>query len=221
MFKKVLIAEDLDSVNKAVQDLLKNIGVEQIENSQHCDDAYLLLKKAELDNEPFELLICDLSFKPDHRDEKIKSGEELAARLKQELPALKIIINTVEDHAGMVKRIWEAGIADSYVLKDRNGLKNLQLAIEKLAHDEKYLSPSLQKILRQQNLVQLSDYEVSILNYLAEGYNQDEIHEAFREKNISPNSKSSIEKKLKDLRDDFGAKTNPHLISIAKNLQII
>lgn len=221
MLRKVIIAEDLDSVNKAVKDLLLNLDTKNVSHTQYCDEAYLKLKKAQLDNDPFDLLICDLNFKPDHRNEKLNSGEELAKVLRKEIPDLKIIINTVEDHPNVVKRIWNSNIADAYVIKDRNGLKNLEAAIKKVAHGEKFLSPSIERSLSTNNIIELNDYEMSILKYISRGYNQDEIHEIFKKDNISPFSKSSIEKKLKDLRESFDARTNPQLVSIVKDLHLI
>ena len=221
MFKKILIAEDLDSVNIAIKTLLLEMGIQEICYAQYCDEAYLKAKKAALDRETFDLLICDLSFKPDHRIEKISSGEQLAIKLKEELPELKIIINTIEDQPSIVKRIWGSGIADAYVCKDRNGLKNLRQAINTILNNKKYLSPTLVHSLNTKNLIELSNYEVALLKYLSLGYNQDEMHELLKKENLHPNSKSSIEKKLKDLREDFGAKNNPQLVSLAISLQLI
>lgn len=221
MFKKVIIAEDLDSVNKAVKDLLLDLDVANVSHTQYCDEAYLKIKKAELDKDPFDLLICDLNFKADHRNEKITSGEDLARVLRDEMPGLKIIINSVEDHPNMVKRIWNSNIADAYVVKDRNGLKNLQNAILKVAEGENYLSAETERSLSSNNIIELSEYDISILRYIALGYNQDEIHKTLKKENISPFSKSSIEKKLKELRESFEARTNPHLIKIVTDLQLI
>ena len=79
MFKKVLIADDLGSINKGVLSLLDKTGIRDVQSEQYCDSSYLKIKKALLDKDPYELLITDLSFKSDHRDEKYTSGEELIA----------------------------------------------------------------------------------------------------------------------------------------------
>ena len=47
-----------------------------------------------------------------------------------------------------------------------------------------------------------------ILSYLKEGLNQAEISEIFKRLKIKPNSLSIIEKRLKGIREKFGAKTN-------------
>ena len=63
MFKKVLIAEDFDSINIAVIQTLESLGIEEIQYAKYCDDALLKLKKGLHDNKPFDLLISDLSIK--------------------------------------------------------------------------------------------------------------------------------------------------------------
>ena len=221
MFQKVLIAEDQDFVNLGIKGVLQKLQIESFSHTQYCDEAYLKIKRAILDNDPFDLLICDLNFKADYRDEQIESGESLAKKLKKEIPNLKIIINTVEEHPNIIKRIWNSGIADAYVIKDRNGFNNLELAINELESNDKYLSPSIESVLSRSNIIELSDYELELLKFISQGYSQEQIHQIFVDKEVSPNSKSSIEKKLKELRDLFEANTNPHLIGIIKDLQII
>ncbi|CAM4173245.1 response regulator [Gillisia hiemivivida] len=221
MFKKVLVAEDMDSINHAVAAVLKELGILEVVHAQYCDKAWLLAKKALQDGEAFDLLICDLSFKPDHREEKISSGQELIAALKQEDASLKIIVNSIEDHPQTVKNLWETGNIDGYVCKDRNGLKELKEAIIRVDSGENYNSPAIENALKQSNLLILNDFEINIVKYLANGLTQDEIQEKLKNNNIKPSSKSAIEKRLKELREEFNANTNPHLIGIMKDLKLI
>lgn len=219
MFKKILIVEDFDTVHKSLRTFLKSIGEPFVDVAPYCDEAYLKCKRAALDKDPYDLMICDLSFKADHRNEKIGSGEELAILLNKELPDLKIIIHSIEDHPSRIRKLQP--FVNAYVCKGRRGMEYLKIAIDEVTKDKFYLSPDLESSLSQSNIKELSDYETQLLKCLSEGYTQDEICEAFQEKGLSPNSKSSIEKRLKDLRDDFGAKTNPQLIGIVLSLQLI
>ncbi|MCP9201352.1 DNA-binding response regulator [Gramella sp. GC03-9] len=221
MFKKVLVAEDMDSINHAVASVLKELNIPEVAHAQYCDKAWLLAKKAAQDGQPFELLICDLSFKEDHREEKIRSGKELIAILKSEYPDLKVLVNSIEDHPQTVKELWNSGTIDGYVCKDRRGLMELKEGLLKLEKGETYNSPSIQKVLNQNNLLVLNDFEINIVKFLANGLTQDQIEQELKSKNIKPSSKSAIEKRLKDLREEFNANTNPHLISIMKDLQLI
>ncbi len=221
MFKKVLVAEDMDSINHAVASILKDLDIPEVAHAQYCDKAWLLAKKASQDEQPFDLLICDLSFKEDHREERIKSGKELISILKSEYPDLRILVNSVEDHPQTIRDLWDSGNIDAYVCKDRRGLKELKEAVEKLERGETYNSPSIQKVLDQNNLLVLNDFEIKIVKFLANGLTQDQIEQKLKSQHIKPNSKSAIEKKLKDMREEFNANTNPHLISIMKDLQLI
>ena len=221
MFKKVLVAEDMDSINIAVAAVLKELGIEQVEHAQYCDKARVLAKKAILEGEPFDLLICDLSFKSDHRAEEIRSGKELINVLKQEDPRLRILVNSVEDHPQTVRSLWESGNIDGYVCKDRQGMRDLQEAILALQRGEAYNSEGIERIMNNNNILILKDWEMTLLNAIATGLTQDEIQEELKRKNISPNSKSSIEKRLKELREEFGANTTAHLIGILKDLKIL
>ncbi|NJX17022.1 helix-turn-helix transcriptional regulator, partial [Tamlana crocina] len=79
----------------------------------------------------------------------------------------------------------------------------------------------IENILNKENMLILRDWEMELLTAIASGLTQEEIQEDFKRRNISPNSKSSIEKRLKELREEFGANTTPHLIGILKDLKII
>lgn len=221
MFKKVLVAEDMDSINQAVAILLNDLQVVEVAHSQYCDQAWLMAKKEMLNNNPYDLLICDLSFKPDYREEKISSGEELISKLKSENPDLKVIVNSIEDHPQVIQKLWDSGNIDAYVCKDRHGIKYLKQAILALNKGLTYNSPSIVKALSQKNLISLNNFEISIVEFLSIGYNQDKIEKELKKKNVKPNSKSAIEKRLKELREEFGADTNPHLIGIMKDLKLI
>lgn len=221
MFRKVLVAEDMDSINKAVETTLQSLHINEVVHAQYCDEAYLKAKKAAMDNDPFDLLICDLSFKVDHRPQKLTSGEALIDTLKQDFPDLKIIVHSIEDHPQLVRNLWETGNIDGYVCKDRNGLIELKEAVKVVHNEGNYNSPQIATVLNQKNLYVLPKYESALLTYLANGLTQDQIQQRFREEGISPSSKSAIEKRLKEVREEFNANTTPHLISILKDLRLI
>ncbi len=221
MFKKVLVAEDMDSINVAVSGLLQDLGIAKVEHAQYCDEAWLLAKKAIMEGEPFDLLICDLSFKNDHRTEKISSGKELISVLRKEDPRLKVLVNTIEDHPQTVRSLWDSGNIDGYVCKDRHGMRDLQEAIVAVKQGETYNSGRIENLLKSNNMLILGDWEMELLEAIATGLTQEEIQESFKSRQIFPCSKSSIEKRLKELREEFGANTTPHLISILKDLKLI
>lgn len=64
MFKKILIAEDFQDTNKGIANALENrFQIEQLQEELYCDKAYNRFKSAFTENEPFDLVITDLSFK--------------------------------------------------------------------------------------------------------------------------------------------------------------
>ena len=77
MFKKVLIAEDHESSNFSVQNIVKQMEITVADYFYYCDDAYSHLKKSVEKHLPYELLITDLSFEDDGRKQLIKDGKEL------------------------------------------------------------------------------------------------------------------------------------------------
>lgn len=221
MFKKVLVVEDIDSISVGIATLLDKMGIENVVHCQYCDDALVKFKKAHFDKNPFELVICDLSFKKSHREDVIKNGEELIPMLAVSQPDLKIIVFSIEDHPKKVRELWDTGLIHGYVDKNRWGLKNLEKAIEHALNNTKFLSPTIKQHVLKRNMFKITSFESTLLKLLSTGHSQDEIQAHFIAKGISPNSRSSIEKKLKELRDQFNAKTTIHLVMIAKSLRLI
>lgn len=221
MFKKILVAEDIDSINRSLSFILEKLGIQEMYHAAYCDEAYLKAKRAALDGVPFDLLICDLSFKPDHRTEKLVSGQELIAAVAGEFPELRIIVYSIEDHPQTVRSLWNSGQIQGYACKGRNGLAYLEKAIRSVYCGDAYLSPELETVVKKKNFLTLREYELALLTYLANGFTQEQIEQRFREDGIKPSSRSSMEKRLKELKEDFNANTTIHLITILKDLKLL
>ncbi len=221
MFKKVLIAEDMEDINKGVHTLLTELDVTEIQQVQYCDDAYLKIKRAALDNEPFDLIISDLSFKADHRSQKYPSGEALVEKIKTEYPNLKVIVYSVEDRLQPVRNLFNKHQIHGYVCKTRSGLKNLTKAIHASYVNNTFLSPEVSNALSSNNDLEIDDYDISLLDKLSNGLSQEEISALYKEQHISPASLSSIEKRLNKLRIQFNANNAIHLVAIVKDLGLI
>jgi DNA-binding NarL/FixJ family response regulator len=220
MFKKVLVAEDIDSINIAVVQTLSDLDADAIVHVKYCDDALLKIRKAIQDNEPFDLLVSDLSFLADHRDNKIASGEELIAAVKKLQPDIKIIAYSIEDKAFRIRKLFDSGIS-GYVCKGRNSIPQLQQAIRDTFHDKNYLSPELAHIMTDTQLDELDDYDIALLQLLSKGLKQDEIAVHFKASGTTPNSTSAVEKRINRLKISFQANNAIHLVSLAKDLRVI
>lgn len=221
MFQKVLVCDDLDSITYGVQAILDNFGIEDYQKVHYCDDAWLRLQKAEMDGKPFDLLITDLSFKTDHRTQRIESGEALVNEVKQRFPQLKIIVYSVEDRIQKARLLIKQFGVDAYVCKGRSGLKELETAIEAVAEGNMYVSESIRPALQQRSVLEIDDFDVLLLKELANGFSQEEISARLKSQNITPSSLSSIEKRLNKLKIQFKASNAVHLIAVTKDIGLI
>lgn len=221
MFKKVLISDDLDCINQGVVSILQSLKIENITEVVYCDDAFLKLEKAIMDKDPFDLLITDLSYVPDHREQTFSSGEELIAALKNKHPELPIIAYSVEDRLQRVRSLVLDHNLNAYVCKGRKGLEQLTAAITAVFKGETYLSPQVENALSRKSTPLIEDYDIALMEQLANGLSQKEISDHFRELNIQPSSLSSIEKRVGKLYIHFKAKNAIHLVAMVKDLGLI
>lgn len=222
MFKKVLIVDDIDFNDIAAVQVLEELLVPEIVFSKYCDDAFLKIKKAFKDNQPYELLISDLSFKKDYRKNTLNSGEELIAVVKQLFPEIKIIAFSIEDKSYRIKSLFDKYHINGYVMKGRNSIAELKKAVKVVFEDtQKYLSPELNYILQDKTINEIDDYDIQLIKYLSIGVTQENMESTFKEAGITPNSKSTIEKRINKLKIYFKANNPTHLVAIAKDLGLV
>lgn len=222
MFKKVLIAEDMDFINFGVKSELEKLGVEEIENVQYCDEALLKLKSAQLNNAPFDLLISDLSFEQDHHQQKITSGDKLIKNVREDFPDLKIAVFSVEDKAYTIQTLFNECHINAYVWKSREGLRELKKAVQLIEDsDTTYLSPELGAVLSNSNSIEITEYDIFLIDCLSKGLLQGEISKRLKGLSWNPSSVSAVEKRLKFLKEHFNANNPAHLVAISKDLGLI
>ncbi len=222
MFHKVLVAEDLDSISMTIVQVLKELSVVEIHHAKYCDDAFLKIKKALHDDAPFDLLISDLSFIPDHRENRLCTGEELIDVVKKLQPNIKILVFSIEEKSFRIKSLFNNSGINAYVSKGRNSIPQLKNAVQNIFHsDDKIISAELSHLLRDKSIQEIEAYDISLLKLLSKGLILDEIALEFKKKGIIPNGSSSIEKRINKLKIYFKASNNVHLISITKDLGLV
>ena len=222
MFKKVLIAEDMDYINFGVRSELEKLGVQEIDYVQYCDEALLKLKSAQLNNEPFDLLISDLSFEQDHNNQKITSGDQLIKNVRNDFPELKIAVFSVEDKAYTIQTLFKEHHINAYVWKSRDGLRELKRAINMIeTSDLTYISPELAGALASNNSVEITEYDIFLIDCLSQGLLQGQISENLKKLDWTPSSVSAVEKRLKFLKEHFNANNPAHLVAMSKDLGLI
>jgi DNA-binding NarL/FixJ family response regulator len=222
MFHKVLIAEDLDSISIAVIQALEEISILEIHHAKYCDDAFLKIKKALHDNQPYNLLISDLSFKPDHRENRLNSGEELIEAVKKVQPDIKTIVFSIEDKSFRIKSLFNNLGINAYISKGRNSIPELKKAIQRIYNNEE-IKPSaeISHALRDKSLFEIESYDISLLRSLSKGLTLEDISSEFKDSGIIPNGSSSLEKRINRLKIYFKASNNVHLIAITKDLGLV
>lgn len=222
MFKRVLIAEDVDIINSGLKATLEELNFSEVKHVSYCDEALLSLKKGVLDNNPFDLLISDLSFIEDHNPQEIKSGEALIEKVRAIFPNLKIIVFSVEDKTFRIQNLYKNLKVNAYVWKNRNAQKELKKAIRTIFKTDKfYITADLKSAIHPKKAIEITEYDINIIKHLSIGVLQDDLPKLFAEKEIKPSGKSSIEKRLKFLKEHFNANNPTHLVAIAKDFGLI
>ena len=222
MLKKILIVEDIDSINTGIITILKDKFSFEIRQTNSCDKAFIKIKKSIQIYEPFDLIISDLSFKKDGLlNSQLKNGIELIKAAKNILPEVKTIVYTIEDKPTLLKSLIDEVNVDGLVLKGLNSLSELCMAIEKVGKGEKYFTNEVLQITNGEASISLEDYDIVLLQSLAEGLTQEEISHKLKSNGINPSSVSAIEKRINRMRTTLRAKNNIQMVAIAKDLCLI
>ena len=220
MFNKILIAEDHESSNFSVQKVLEELKITSVDNVYYCDDAFSYLKKS-LESESYEVLITDLSFEEDHRKQLIKNGRELIKSCREIHPELKVIVFSAEHRLGVIDLLFNELNINAFVRKARSDSKELKKAIEAVYNNEAYISHDLKLPVKSMNTLEFSNYDIILLQLLSDGVLQKNIPQILQERDIYPNSLSSVEKRMNAMKLALTVKNNEQLIAYCKDLGII
>ena len=220
MFGKILIAEDHESSNFSVQKVLNDLKIPNVDHVYYCDDAFSYVKKS-ADSSPYQVLITDLSFEEDHRKQLIKNGRELIKACRDIDPELKVIVFSAEHRLGVIDLLFSELKINAFVRKARLDSKELKKAIEAVYQNETYISHDLKLPVKSMNTLEFSNYDIVLLRLLSEGILQKNIPQILQEKDIYPNSLSSIEKRMNAMKLALTVKNNEQLIAYCKDLGII
>ncbi len=222
MFSKVLVAEDYEIANQGIIKVLnEELGIQNLHESKYCDDAYLKFRKAYQDNNPFQLLITDLSFKEDHKIQVRTSGIDLIKDVKSIQSDIKVIVYSQEDRPDKINMLFEKLSINGYVCKGQNAIKELLACLHGVYQDQIVFPPVLTQQSESGGMVHLDDLDMMLLEELAKGYTKKEIRLKLIQLNITPNGESSIDKRVSRLFDSFQAKNTTHLIAIVKDLGLL
>jgi len=219
MFKKALIVEDHEVRNLGVVNTLSELQIQNYDFVSYCDDALQKIKTA-ADQDPYDLLITDLSFDKDHVAQQINSGQELITEARKIHPNLKVIAFSIEKRPKVIDDLFKIQEINGFVSKGRNDGKDLRNTIKKVLKNEIVIPQEILNSIRNTSF-EFKEYDVTLIELLAKGWKQNQIEEHFKKNNITPDSKSAIEKRLNELRENLNAKNNIELIVICKDIGII
>lgn len=221
MINKVIIAEDHESANFSVEKTIEEFKVKQHDYVFYCDDALNKIQLANQKGEPYDLLITDLTFDADGTAQKISNGYDLIRSVRAVQPGIMILVFTGEDRPVNITKLYKQYEVDGYVRKARHDIKELKQAFEALSRRETYYPHTVLQLMRQTNSYTFKDFDITIISLLAHGYRQKEIEIYLKENKIEPCSLSSIEKRLKEIRNEFGFSKNEQLVLFCKDKGIL
>ncbi|MCW3463458.1 response regulator [Chitinophaga nivalis] len=221
MIKKVLIAEDHESANISVQKTLEVRGIADTDYVYYCDDAITKILLALQQHDPYDLLITDLYFEADARAQKVPDGLSLIPAARKIQPDLKILVFSAESKAAVIEMLFDKLGIDGYVRKARNDAKELNAAMEMIAEHQRYFPRHLTQIIRQKNVYDFTEYDITIISLLADGMRQKDIPDYLQQNNIRPSGLSSIEKRLNTIKEVFEFSKNEQLVAFCKDMGII
>ncbi|MDN5480373.1 MAG: response regulator, partial [Chryseobacterium sp.] len=217
MFKKILIAEDHESSSISVQKTLEDLNISHADYVYYCDDAVAKVKKSIRENDHYDLLITDLSFEEDHREQTIKEGKDLILEVRELIPSVKVIVFSGEHKSGVIDSLFNDYKINGFVRKARNDSKDLKKAIASVYVNENYLSLDLKQEVKKLNSYEFTSYDITLVSLLSQGVLQKNIPTYLQNNNIKPNSLSSVEKRLNNLKENLNVASNEQLVAFCKD----
>lgn len=221
MFKNVLIAEDHESINISVRKTLEDLGIANKIFRSYCDEALKLVQVGIRQENPFDLLITDLSFEDDNNFQEISGGKELIIAIRKLQPGLKIIVFSLENNISIVDELFEELNIDGYVRKARYDAEDLRRAIDAVYDNKKYRSKDLMRNKRIENSYDFKAFDLEIIMLLCNGTPQKNIPAHLQQKNIRPSGLSSVEKRLSAIKIALNISSNEQLVAYCKDKKII
>lgn len=205
---RVMLADDHELIRHGLRNIIS--GSERMEVVGEVGDSETLL--GVLNGTSVDLLVLDISMP------KI-NGIELTEIFKKSHPDLKILILTMHQNIGFLRRAVAAG-ADGYLVKTDCGQEILS-AIEKIQQGQTYISPSLEAefsadVIRSwgntsssQTFRNLTNREKQVLTFVVEGLTSKQIA---AELDLSPRT---VEHHRARLLQKFNLKKSVDLVNFA------
>ncbi|WP_217606898.1 response regulator [Chitinophaga sp. GbtcB8] len=221
MITKVLIAEDHESANISLQKTLEDLAIVDTAHAYYCDDALNKVSIALKAGSSFDLLITDLYFEPDAREQTLSGGMELITAARKIQPGLKILVFSAESRPAIIDQLYSQLDIDGFVRKARNDARELKEAISEITRHRRYFPRHIMQLIEKRNVYAFSEFDIRIITLLAQGMLQKDIPAHLQQNGIKPSGLSSIEKRLNQMKDALGFSKNEQLVAYCKDLGAI
>jgi two-component system capsular synthesis response regulator RcsB len=221
MIDKVIIAEDHESSNLSVQKIMEELQIHHSDYVFYCDDALTRIQVAKQNGDPYDLLITDLLFDADGTVQQIGNGFDLIRAVRAIQPDIMILVFSGEDRPAIIDKLFTQYEVDAYVRKARHDIRELKLAFEAISKGGQYYPRALAQLVKQSNAYEFTEFDITIVRLLSQGYHQKEISEFLRIQEVKPSSLSSIEKRLNQIREELGITKNEQLVLFCKEAGIL
>ncbi len=200
---RILIADDHEIVVEGLRSLLnEEKDIQIVGEASNGEEVLPILETGNIN-----VAVLDISMPK-------MDGIELTKYIKRKYSNVKILILTMHNEIGFVRRIIEAG-AHGYILKNK-GKEELVKAIHALNNGNEYLGEEVTKTLfssmRNEDVfgvIKLTKREKEVLSLIANSYTTKKISE---ELNIAP---STIETHRRNLIEKTGVKNSKGLVKFA------
>lgn len=199
----ILIADDHEIVVEGLRSLLENEKDIKIVGKASDGEKVLPILK----NNSIDVAVLDISMPK-------MDGLDLTKFIKSNHPKVKILILTMHNEIGFIRRIIEAG-ADGYILKNK-GKEELVRAIHALHNGNEYLGEEVTKTLfssiRNSNVygeIKFTKREKEVLKLIANGNTTKDIAK------ILPIAPTTIETYRRNLIEKTGVKNSKGLVKFA------
>jgi len=221
MIQKVLIAEDHESSSISVQKTLEGLDITSPDYVYYCDDALIKIKKAIQSDNAYDLLITDLYFEKDHREQHLTGGSALIEAARQVQPDIKVLVFSAESKPAIIETLFNELHIDGYVRKARGDARELLKALNTINNNECYTPGFFLDRVKYKKAHEFTSFDTTILSLMAEGKRQQEISDYLRSNRIQPSGLSSIEKRLNHIKEALDFSTNEQLIAHCVKMGII
>lgn len=214
MFNKILIVEDFEGLVKAIKIIAKELlYIPIIDQAFDYEEARIKIQTAKANQVPYDLLIIGLSFPPIDKELKLIEKKELIRTLKKEQPSLKIIVLSTDSKYCAEKLLQDNFPIDAVITDGKDNMKELKTAITEIYKGNTYISKTEQESYA--NKITAKDVE---LVRLLTSKKIKEISVIFKTQNIKACSISSINQRIKYLKETVHAKSIGELIIIFSQL---